>query len=253
MARKFSELKKLQKKERRRINTGTRSFDQNLSSKSSTSVLAPTNLLLSNEQEKDKDLEISGLTNTCFCISPETLSSVLSSIVGDILTYFSNEKQDLVKHFSVYFSVLGWKTEHYMNVSSGTFLQMPDDYTPDENDVGMISSAIKLTLQCIAQFTARVRRRQLYLVKSTTFNEMLDYHASNCISHQPIYDATALKQGKNSSGADQKVTAFSVPKFIGNILEGQAFVENVVRKFKGYGQLSYLENNKYCDDHPVWS
>ena len=42
-------------------------------------------------------------------------------------------------------------------------------------------------------------------------------------------------------------------KLVGKSLEGQLFVDNVVQKFKGHGQLSYLENYQYYDDHPSWS
>ena len=138
-----------------------------------------------------------------------------------------------------------------MTASAGTTLPMPDNLIPDEDTVGMIIPAIKLTLQHIAQFTATVKRRNLYLSKSTTFNEQLDYHASNRISHQQIYDAAALGQGQTPSGGDQKVPAFSVPKFVGDSLEGQALVDKVVLKFKGRGKLSYLEDDQYCDNHPA--
>ena len=97
---------------------------------------------------------------------------------------------------------------------------MPDNLIPDANTVGMISPAIKLTLQRISQFTATVRRRKFYLAKLTTFNELLDYYASNCITHQRIYDTAALRQGQNPSRGDQKLPAFSEPKFVINSLEG---------------------------------
>ena len=130
---------------------------------------------------------------------------------------------------------------------------MPDDLLPDENVVGMISPAIKLTLQRIAQFTETVRRQKLYLSKLTTYDELLDYHASNRKSNQRIYDVTALEQGRTPSGGNHNVPAFSVPKLVGNRIEGHAFVDNVMRKFKGRGQLSYLEYNLYYDNHPAWS
>ena len=107
-----------------------------------------------------------------------------------------------------------------MTVSVGISLPMPDDLIPDVNTMYMISPSIKLTLQRIAQFTAMARRRIFYLAKSTTLNKLLDYHASNCISHHCIYDATAPGQGKTPSGGDQKIPAFSVPKFVSDSLEG---------------------------------
>ena len=107
-----------------------------------------------------------------------------------------------------------------MTASAGTSLLMTDDLIPDVDAVRMISPAIKLTLQHIAQFTATVRRKKLYLSKSTTLNELLDYHANNRISNQRIYDASTLGQRHTTLGGDQKVPAFSVPKFVRNSLKG---------------------------------
>ena len=44
-----------------------------------------------------------------------------------------------------------------------------------------------------------------------------------------------------------------VPKFGEKFLEDQAYVENVVRKLESHGQLWYLENNDFCNNHSVWS
>ena len=192
MAQASSELKNFQKEERRRRNKGTRSPDRNPDSKLLSSVLVHANFSLSSEQEKDKSVEISGLTDTYFCTSPEIMVSTLGSMVVDNLKYPNDEKRDLMQQFSVYFAALGWKTEGYMTASVGTSLPMPDDLISDENAVGMISPAIKLTLQHIAQFTATVRRHKLYLSKSTTFKKVFNYHTSNCISHQRIYNTASL-------------------------------------------------------------
>ena len=117
-----------------------------------------TNLSLSNEQEKDKGVEISGLTNTRLCMSFKTLVSVLISIVGDTLKYPSYEKRDIVQHFSVYFEALGWQMEDYMITSAGTSLTILENLIPAENVLGMINPAIKPTLQRIDQLTTTVRR-----------------------------------------------------------------------------------------------
>ena len=230
MAGMSSELKKLAKEEGRRRQEITRSLDHAPASKLPPLVLALANISLSNEQEKDECVEISGLTNMRFCTSPENLASALSAMVGDTLKYPSDEKRDLVQQFSVYFEAIGWKTEDYMTVSAGISLPMLDNLVPNENVVGIISPAINLTLQHIAQFIVTVIRQKLYLSKSTTFNKLLDYHASNRISNQRITDAAALGQGYIPTGGDQKVPVFSGPKFVGNSLEGQAFLDKAMRK-----------------------
>ena len=98
-----------------------------------------------------------------------------------------------------------------------------------------------------------MRRQKLYLSRSTTLNELLDYHASSRKPNHRIYNAAALGQGHSPSGGNHKVPAFLVSKFVGHSLEGQAFVDNVVSKFKGHGQLSYLEDERYCNDYPACS
>ena len=64
MVHTYSELKKFQKEERKRRNSGKGSPDQHPSSKYPALMLAPTNLSIRNEHKKDKDVEISGLTDT---------------------------------------------------------------------------------------------------------------------------------------------------------------------------------------------
>ena len=229
-------MKRIAKEQKRKL-----AAEKGSTLKSPTSALAPTNLSLSNEHEKDENVEMSGLSDTQFCTTPKNLASVLGSIVGDMLRYPSDEKRDLVQQFGVYFSKLGWDTEDHVSATAGTNLPIPTSMVKDMDTVGMINPAIRLTLQNIAQFVATVRKQKLYLSKSTAFDELHDYHASSRASHQRINDAAALGQGHKSSFAgDHKVPAFTVPKFVGDSLEGQAYVDNVVRKFKGHGQLQFL-------------
>ena len=140
-----------------------------------------------------------------------------------------------------------------MTASAGTCLPDPTAFVSDENAVGMTSPSIKLTIERIAQFVVTVRRQKLYLSKSTILDELLDWHASNRHTYQVKYDAAALSQEQSPAGFDQNVLAFSIPKFIGDRIKRQELVDNVMRKFKGHGQLSYLEDTDFCDNHPGWS
>ena len=132
-------------------------------------------------------------------------------------------------------------------------LQDPASLVSDELAVGMISPVIKLTIERIDHFVVTVRRRKLYLRKNTTLDELLDYYARNFHTYQHKYDIAALSQENHRTGLDQKVPVLSVPNFVGDSLDGQEFVDNVVRKFKCNGQLSYFEDNEFCDDLPAWS
>ena len=72
MARMSSEPKKLQKEERRRCQGGTRSPDRVPAPKLPILVLAPTILSLSNEKEKDEDVETSGPADTRFHVTQKS-------------------------------------------------------------------------------------------------------------------------------------------------------------------------------------
>ena len=99
-------MKRIAKEQKRKL-----AAEKGSTLKSPTSALAPTNLSLSNEHEKDENVEMSGLSDTQFCTTPKNLASVIGSIVGDTLKYPSDEKRDLVQQFGIYFSALGWETE----------------------------------------------------------------------------------------------------------------------------------------------
>ena len=64
----------------------------------------------------------------------------------------------------------------------------------------------------------------------------------------------ALTHGKIAlTGINSKLPSFQVPTFDGNTIEGDAWARNVVRKFKGQGQLSFLECENHCANQSAWS
>ena len=151
---------------------------------SPSSMMDPVNLSLSNEKDKDVAVEMSGLIDTRCGTVHTNLASIIGSMVANTLGYPNIEKNNLVIQFNIYFEALGWKTESYMTASTETCLTILTELVLGENVVGMICLEIQLTLERIAQFTVTVRRQKLYLSKSTTFDELLDYHVSNCNSYQ---------------------------------------------------------------------
>ena len=157
MARMSSEMKRIAKEQKKRI----LAVAKGSTLKSPTSALAPTSLSLSNEHEKDKNVEMSGLSDTQFCMTPKNLASVLGSMVGDTLSYPNDEKRDLVQQFGVYFSKLGWDSEDHVSAIAGANLPIPNCMVKDANIVGTINPAIRLTLQNITQLIATVRRPKL--------------------------------------------------------------------------------------------
>ena len=130
----------------------------------------------------------------------------------------------------------------------------PPDIVQGIGSMVMINPLVCLVLQNIVTYAATVMNQKLYLSNSITFDELKSYHFSNCYAHQYIHDAAALgKEQTFSGGSDQKIPKFTIPRFNGSTLECEEYVNSVEHKFKDNGQLQYLEDDKYCDDHLSWS
>ena len=80
MASKLKKLTKELKKLRALGKLGKGSPERGSILKSPDFALAPTNLSLTSEYEKDEDVELSGLTDTPYCTTPKNLAAVLGSM-----------------------------------------------------------------------------------------------------------------------------------------------------------------------------
>ena len=99
-----------------------------------------------------------------------------------------------------------------------------------------------------------VRKRSLYLTKATLFNELELFNTRSHYSHLHRHDIAALTNRQTTlAGIDSKLPSFQAPKFDGNTIERDAWARNVVRKFKGQGQLSFLECENHCTNQSAWS
>ena len=56
-----------------------------------------------------------------------------------------------------------------------------------------------------------------------------------------------------TSSADRKVPAFKVPTFHDNTLKGDKFIKKVKHVFINSTMVVFINNRKYCDNHPAWS
>ena len=64
--------------------------------------------------------------------------------------------------------------------------------------------------------------------------------------------ASTVSQEKKSSKTE-KVPQFTLSKFVGNRLAGAEWIKGVVGKFKGQGQVTFLIDPAYCNNHSDWS
>ena len=152
-----------------------------------TSMLKPLNLSFTHEHEKDEQTEMSGLTDTRHCTNNKRLACVVGTMVTNTLSYGSTEKHALLIKFCIYFEKLGCKTEDHMIALAHECLPEPASLVPNEDSVDMISPAIQLNIEKIAQFVVKTRKRKLFLSSNKSFDELLEYHANNHHTAQRIW------------------------------------------------------------------
>ena len=220
---------------------------------STQSPLIGKKLSLTHENEDAMSIDTDFLSKTRVNLSPSNLAETLAPMIADKLAYPADAKKELVQQFGVYFDAIGWMTEDVAAETADDDLPAPKTVIKDANTVGMVSPAIRIILRKVQHMIKAVRKDSLYLSKSLSFGD-LEKYSSTHYAHQRRHDAAALGNGQTpSGGSDQKLPAFTVPKFEGTTLEGDAYVESVERRFTNNGQLKYLEDVDYCNANLDWS
>ena len=65
--------------------------------------------------------------------------------------------------------------------------------------------------------------------------------------------ALGLESQEVKISSDVKILSFSVPKFEGDTLGGDTFVDKVATKFRSNGQSQFLNSEQYCTANTSWS
>ena len=100
-------------------------------------------------------------------------------------------------------------------------LPRPEALVTNVDKVTMISPKIQLSIERIAQFVVKVRKRKLFLRSNTSFDELIQYHANNRQIPQRIYETAAAGKEHSPRGQDHKIYPFTVPIFDGACLDRQ--------------------------------
>ena len=238
----------------RKKKTGNeRSGQAPASAATAQSPLVGKKLSLFAEDDDAPTIDTSFLEKTRVLRSPENLAETIAPMVADKIGYPDDAREDLARQFGLYFRAIGWITEDVAAQTAGDELPIPLSVCTDAATVGMISPAIRIILRKIQLMIATVRKDNLYLPKSLSF-DALESYSSTRYAHQRRHDAAALGNEQTpSGGSDQKLPTFTVPKFDGTTLEGDTYVEAVERRFRNNGQLQFLEDESYCRTHAAWS
>ena len=61
------------------------------------------------------------------------------------------------------------------------------------------------------------------------------------------------RNSTNSINENVKIPVLIVPKFQGNTIGGDSFIEDVERMFRSKGLVKFFHSNMHCDSSPTWS
>ena len=81
-----------------------------------------------------------------------------------------------------------------------------DTVVSEGEDMDLVNPLILLTLQINAKFIAPVRKVLLYLTKSNTLNELMDFYTSYHYGYQYTHDDAALTTGQTPLGGGIEAT-----------------------------------------------
>ena len=190
-----------------------------------------------------------GLADTMNCKTPGELAEVIVSL---IVTKFSYTLTDdtLEKQMTSYLTELGVENDDMLAFMSDESFPSPKSMNLD---LKMLTIPVLRMLHTIAGMTVIVRQSSLYLTPSTTYDVLRTFAARS--PHPAINDACGSGGGKSgsSSSTEVKVPNFSVPKFEGDTLGGDKFIDKVSTKFRSNGQSLYLESVQHCTENTSWS
>ena len=190
-----------------------------------------------------------GLADTMICKTPEELAEVVVSLIVAKFSY--NLTDDLLEQqMTTYLKELGVENDDMLAFMSEETFPSP---TSMGLDLKKLTTPVLRMLHSIAGMTVIVRQKSLYLTPTLTYNGLANFAARS--PHPARYDACGSGGGKSgvNNSSDVKIPSFSVPKFEGDTLGGDKFIERVTTKFRSNGQSPFLDSEQHCTANTSWS
>ena len=117
----------------------------------------------------------------------------------------------------------------------------------------MITVPAIMCLSKIASCTEFLLVRYLFLQLGMKYSDLFFWYEEEKLKRS---EKESLANGThlNSTGsAIHKVPIFKVPTFYGDTLKGDKFIKKIEYIFINSAMAAFINNRKYCNNHPEWS
>ena len=196
---------------------------------------------------KAKDI---GLSTSKKCSTAKALATVIASLVRDRFAMTITAGVSLLKELIQFFSHAGVSNDEIFS-----FMTEPSSW-PDPAKAGSQATAlthitvpVKLLLCQLASYTHKVLQRGHFLDEMTSY---ADFHAwilsLDAEIQMPPKSASDIKPA-----TENKIPAFKVPFFRGVSLEGDKYMDDVVRSFTNHALSRYITDIQFCKENISWS
>ena len=198
---------------------------------------------------------IPGLSSVKSCIDVGSISSVVVPLVVERFTFSPAQQLTLVKELTFYFQTAGISNEHILSVmTDDSKWPLPSTIATIDNPLTMVNVPVTLLLSQIAVYTEYVLNKSLFLAKDITFGGLKDWFEKEQL--RPPNTNGMTNNGRNSIKSineNVKIPVLMVPKFQGDIMGGDTYIEDVERAFRSKGLVKFLHSKTHCDSCPTWS
>ena len=191
-----------------------------------------------------------GLSTTKTCSNAKALATVIANLVRDRFAMTLTAGNSLLKELIQFFSHAGVSNDEIFSFMTEPS-SWPDPATAGNNATALlhITVPVKLLLCQLASHTHKMLQRGHFLDNLTSY---ADFHAwilsLDAKVKMPPTSSLALKPA-----TENKIPAFKVPSFRGVSLDGDKYMDDVVRSFTNHALSRYITDIQFCQDNISWS
>ena len=225
-------------------NSNTTHGDDDPSEKTEDTVV----VLTAGEEAVVKDATDISLSVTKKCSTAKALATVIAALIGDRFAMTQTHRTALLKDLIQYFSHAGViNDEIFAFMTDPT--SWPDPFTAGKNDTALtqITVPVKLLLCQLASKATRMLTAGYFFSKVTSYSHFDAWIVALDASDVPSVKVTT------GTKTDSKIPAFRVPSFKGITLDGDKYMDDVVRSFTNHALSQYILDVQYCESNISWS
>ena len=193
-----------------------------------------------------------GLSTTKTCSDHDDVATVVTPLIGERFALSDAQRTKLQGQLSIYFVKSGVTNEEILSfMTDPASWPVPSTIADDGAPLNLITVPVTLLLAKIAKYTSLALEQSFYLSSKMNFKDVQKWGAS--FSSGTTTNTTNTTTSSTKGNDDHKIPSFKVPAFHGDTLNGDKYIEDVVRAFCSNAMSKYLDDKAFCSVNLAWS